>query len=191
MRKIIYSDTELIDGILEQDGRIIQEFYSYVFAKVRMDVRRFSPRLEDAEDVMHETFMIVYKKLLDGEYQAQGKFVAYFIRIAKYVCLNMFRRKKRITVDSGGTYTSSTEEMDWDMEQLLEEKRRFQIILDCIKQLSYQCQEILNRYYLKNEKLKDIGADMRYKDGGIGAIKYRCMSRLRKLVAEIINRNDD
>ncbi len=51
-----------------------------------------------AEDIFQETFIKIIDKLRSGHYTEKGKFLPWAIRIAHNMCVDHFRRKKRMPI---------------------------------------------------------------------------------------------
>jgi RNA polymerase sigma factor (sigma-70 family) len=90
-RNQIISESDLIHGCLQGDRRMQEELY-----------RRFSPRMygvclryagtaAEAEDILQEGFIKVYKKL--SSYRREGTFEGWIRRIFVNTAIEHFRRK--------------------------------------------------------------------------------------------------
>ena len=62
--------------------------YTYIFLFVRDTYT--------AEDLLQETFIKVIDKLRSGKYQEQSKFLPWLSRVAYNLCIDHYRREKRL-----------------------------------------------------------------------------------------------
>ena len=87
------TDQELITLLQNNDPRgyeiLIEEYADLVFRAAY----RIVQNEQDAEDVMQETFVSVYKKI--GDFRGDAKLSSWLYRIASNVALDLLRVKKR------------------------------------------------------------------------------------------------
>ncbi|MDG2173099.1 MAG: sigma-70 family RNA polymerase sigma factor [Flavobacteriales bacterium] len=96
MRIPIISDSELVSSYINGDEKSLeilikrhkQRIYSFIYSKV-LD-------RDLTEDVFQDTFIKVIKTLKLGNYNEQGKFVSWVMRIAHNLVIDHFRKNKRI-----------------------------------------------------------------------------------------------
>jgi len=96
MRVPIISDSELVSSYIKGDEKSLevlikrhkQKIYSFIYSKV-LD-------RDLTEDVFQDTFIKVIKTLKLGNYNEQGKFVSWVMRIAHNLVIDHFRKNKRI-----------------------------------------------------------------------------------------------
>ena len=97
MRSPIISDSELVQSYIDGNEQSIeilikrhkQRIYSFIYSKV-LD-------RDLTEDVFQDTFIKVIRTLKIGNYNEQGKFVSWVMRIAHNLVIDHFR-KKRLTI---------------------------------------------------------------------------------------------
>ena len=90
------SDDKLVQLYLSGDesalGALLDRhkdrIYTYIFLFVRDTYT--------AEDLLQETFIKVIDKLRSGKYQEQNKFLPWLSRMAHNLCIDYYRREKRI-----------------------------------------------------------------------------------------------
>lgn len=96
MRTPIISDSELVSSYIDGNEKSIeilikrhkQRIYSFIYSKV-LD-------RDLTEDVFQDTFIKVVRTLKLGNYNEEGKFVSWVMRIAHNLIIDHFRRNKRI-----------------------------------------------------------------------------------------------
>ena len=94
--KVILSDATLVGNYLEGNesalelliNRHKQRIYSFIYSKV-MD-------RDITEDIFQDTFFKIIRTLKKGNYNEQGKFLPWAMRIAHNLVIDHFRRNKRM-----------------------------------------------------------------------------------------------
>ena len=96
MRTPIISDSELVSSYIDGNQKSLetlikrhkQRIYSFIYSKV-LD-------RDLTEDIFQDTFIKVIRTLKLGNYNEQGKFVSWVMRIAHNLVIDHFRKNKRI-----------------------------------------------------------------------------------------------
>ena len=85
------SESDLIRGCLEGDRRMQQELYNRFSPRMYAVCLRYAGNAEEAEDILQEGFIKIYKKL--GSYRGEGSFEGWIRRIFVNTAIEHFRRK--------------------------------------------------------------------------------------------------
>jgi len=89
------SDQELIRAYMDGDEsefeRLLDRHKAKIYATIRLQVKD----AHLAEDIFQETFVKVIKMLRSGQYNEEGKFRSWVVRIAQNMILDHFRKKQR------------------------------------------------------------------------------------------------
>ena len=96
MKKNYISDSDLVKSYIEGDERSLellikrhkQRIYNFIYSKV------FDRDL--TEDIFQDTFIKVIRTLKLGNYNEEGKFVSWVMRIAHNLVIDHFRKNSRI-----------------------------------------------------------------------------------------------
>lgn len=96
MKKSIISDSILVSNYISGDEKSLeilikrhkQRIYSFIYSKVY--------NRELTEDIFQDTFIKVIKTLKLGNYNEEGKFISWVMRIAHNLVIDHFRKNKRI-----------------------------------------------------------------------------------------------
>ena len=96
MKKSIISDSILISNYISGDEKSLeilikrhkQRIYSFIYSKVY--------NRDLTEDIFQDTFIKVIKTLKLGNYNEEGKFISWVMRIAHNLVIDHFRKNKRI-----------------------------------------------------------------------------------------------
>jgi RNA polymerase sigma-70 factor (ECF subfamily) len=106
MRLSELSDRQLVEAYVKGQEECFQEllkrYKSRVYGKITMYVKDRAM----AEDIFQDTFMKAIQALREGQYNEEGKFSAWIMRIAHNLCIDYFRGKKKMPMTRGND--------DWD-----------------------------------------------------------------------------
>ena len=90
-RNQIISESDLINGCLEEDRRMQEELYRRFSPRMYGICLRYAGNAAEAEDILQEGFIKVYKKL--NTYRREGSFEGWVRRIFVNTAIEHFRRK--------------------------------------------------------------------------------------------------
>jgi RNA polymerase sigma-70 factor (ECF subfamily) len=96
MRVQIMSDRQLVEayhnGQESAFNELLKRYKSKVYSKIKMYVRDRAV----AEDIFQDTFVRAIHALKEGNYNEEGKFSAWIMRIAHNLCIDYFRNIKKM-----------------------------------------------------------------------------------------------
>lgn len=104
MYPIVQNDNELIQRYINGDENslnlLLNKHQRKIFSFIMMRVKERAL----AEDIFQDTFFKVIDSLKGGKYNEEGKFLPWVMMIANNLCMDHFRRIKRmpVIVDSDG-----------------------------------------------------------------------------------------
>jgi RNA polymerase sigma-70 factor (ECF subfamily) len=167
------SDAKLVAlcraGDEEAWGALVERFSRYVYA---ICVQAFRLPEHDAEDVFQEVFARVFERLdtlRDDE--AVRPWIA---QLTRRLCIDRLRAGSR-------EFTADTEELPDgpDEDVLLKLEEAFDVH-DALAGLSENCQEILDRFFARDESYRTIGEALELPAGTIASRISRCLLKLRE-----------
>jgi len=167
------SDAKLVAlcraGDEEAWGALVERFSRYVYA---ICVQAFRLPEHDAEDVFQEVFARVFERLdtlRDDE--AVRPWIA---QLTRRLCIDRLRAGSR-------EITADTEELPDgpDEDVLLKLEEAFDVH-DALAGLSENCQEILDRFFARDESYRTIGEALELPAGTIASRISRCLLKLRE-----------
>jgi len=99
-----------------------------------------------AEDLMQDTFIKAVNKLKSGNYNEEGKFLPWIIRIAHNLAIDYFRKEKRyptIVMEDGSNVFNSLEFSEDSMESMKIKNETYTLLRELIKTLPEAQKEVL------------------------------------------------
>ena len=187
MQVINLNDQALINEYLQGSEKAFAELIRRHQQKIYTSIYLFVKDREIAEDLFQDVFIKIIDTLRKGNYNHEGKFSQWAIRIAYNMCVDQFRRNKRRTKVSGG------DDFDiFDILELPDENREDQLIRsethDRIKQLvdslpDEQREVVILRHYA-DMSFKDIAQLTRVSiNTALGRMRYALIN-IRKMMEE-------
>lgn len=178
-RNQIISESDLIQGCLAGDRRMQEELYRRFSPRMYGVCLRYAGNAEEAQDILQEGFIKVYKKL--DSYRGDGSFEGWIRRIFVNTAIEHFRRKTyqqpitdhhENTVE--GKYLSVLDE--------LAEKD----ILKLIQDLSPGYRTVFNLYVVEGYTHKEIGDMLNISEGTSKSQLSRAKVVLQEMVKKYL-----
>ncbi|MFM7080296.1 MAG: RNA polymerase sigma factor [Bacteroidota bacterium] len=187
MRNSEASDHELIVSFINGNESGLEILIARHQRKVFTSIMLLVKDREMAEDIFQDTFIKVVNTLRSGNYQEEGKFLPWVIRIAHNMVIDHFRKQKRMPMTRDTEEYSVMESLQLTDENIEDKMITDQIHQDVKKLIDYlpedQREVVVMRIY----------ADMSFKEiaeqtgvsinTSLGRMRYALIN-LRKLIKE-------
>ena len=165
----LLSDKDLVarcrDGDDEAWNLLVERFSRYVYAICTQGFR-FAP--EDAEDVFQDVFARVYEQL--GKLRDDSAVRPWIAQLTRRLCIDRLRSMRE----------SPTEDLEpAGYEDKLAELDEALTVRDMLALLPENCQEILDRFFARDESYKTIGDALDLPAGTIASRISRCLEKLK------------
>jgi len=166
------SDAELVRRCRAGDDdawrELVDRFSRYVYA---IAVQGFRLPQQDAEDVFQEVFARVYERL--GSLRDDEAVRPWIAQLTRRVCIDRLR--------------SGARESDADIDELPELPAEDVLtaledafdVHDAMAELPENCQQILDRFFARDESYRTIGDTLGLPAGTIASRLSRCLDKLR------------
>ena len=163
------SDAELVRGCREGDqeawNELVERYSRYVYA---IAVRGFRLSEDDAEDVFQDVFTRIYTRL--DSLRDDSALRPWIAQLTRRRCLDALAARREVTTDElaeeGSTDLS-------DVEEAFE-------VREALATLSGNCQDILDRFFARDQSYKTIADELEIPSGTIASRIARCLGRLRE-----------
>lgn len=171
------SDINIINGVRNQDDKILNWLYDNYFHSVKNHVLSNSGSDDDVSDVFQDTIIVLYNQIVDDSLQLTTDLKGYFFGIARNVWSAQLRRKqKTIELEIDVADEEATEEQ---YDPVLE-----RIISRSFQKLKPDQQMVLN-LFSEGDSYEEIAAKMNLKNEVYARRKkYLCKEVLLELVKE-------
>jgi RNA polymerase sigma-70 factor (ECF subfamily) len=144
---------------------LVLRFSRYVYA-ICVQGFRFSP--QDAEDTFQDVFAKVYEQL--GGLRDDGSIRPWIAQMTRRTCIDRLR----------GSHETVSEEVEpAGFDDRLAELDDALTVREMMAALSQNCQEILDRFFARDESYKTIGDALDLPPGTIASRISRCLEKLK------------
>lgn len=175
------SESDLIKGCIEGDRQMQEELYNRFSGKMYAVCLRYANNTEDAQDLLQEGFIKVYRNL--HRFRAEGSFEGWIRRVFVNSSIEHYRKKSlqlsRVSDKEEGTI----EDADVSALDNLAEKD----IIQLIQELSPGYRTVFNLYVIEGYSHKEIGELMGISEGTSKSQLARARSILQKKVSDYLS----
>ncbi len=175
------SDSDLIRGCMQSDRRMQEELYRRFSPRMYAVCLRYAGNAEEAEDILQEGFIKVFKKL--DSFRNEGSFEGWIRRIFVNTAIEHFRRKKYLlpvtekeenTIE--GKYISVLDELG------------AKDIMALVQELSPGYRTVFNMYVVEGYTHKEIADQLGISEGTSKSQLSRAKVILQDMVRNHIDR---
>jgi RNA polymerase sigma factor (sigma-70 family) len=172
-----YSDINIIDGVRNQDDKILNWLYDAYLQTVKKYVLSNSGSEEDVSDVFQDTIIVLYNQITSDNLHLTTDLKGYFFGIARNVWSAQLRKKqKTVELEIDPTYEEESEEQN---DPVLE-----RVISRAFQKLKPDQQMVLN-LFSDGLSYEEIAVKMNLKNEVYARRKkYLCKEALLELVKE-------
>lgn len=149
----------------------------------------------DCEDVFQEAFMVLYKKITDGELVLTAKLSTFFIGICRNKAHEKMRGKgKELFIIDDTLHSTKDEHEDERIDRLLAlednteqiEARKEAVVREIVSKLPSPCDKILWGYYRDGFSMKTLAQMYNYaSEGSVKVTKHRCGEKFKARFMEM------
>jgi RNA polymerase sigma factor (sigma-70 family) len=166
------SDARLVARCREGDeaawSELVTRFSRYVYAIIGQG---FGLRAENAEDVFQEVFARAYQHL--GRLREDEAIRPWIAQLTRRLCIDQLR--------SGSHEQLTDAELEpADVDETLDKLEEALAVHEALAELPEHCQEILDRFFARDESYQTIGAALDIPAGTIASRISRCLAKLRE-----------
>jgi RNA polymerase sigma-70 factor (ECF subfamily) len=169
------SDAALVARCRSGDGEawneLVERFSRYVYA---ICTRGYRLAEQDAEDVFQDVFARVYTHL--GRLKDDDAFRPWLAQLTRRMCIDRLRSDSR--------ETPADELEPAGVDETLQTLDEALAVREAMEELPENCQEILDRFFARDESYRTIGDALALPAGTIASRISRCLDRLRALLEE-------
>ncbi len=173
------TENDLIKGCLDEDRRMQEELYRRFAPRMYAVCLRYAGTPEDAEDVLQEGFLKIFKKL--NSFRSEGSFEGWIRRVFVNTAIEHFRRKRYLQ-----TISEKEENTIGGNDISVLDKMAVKDIVVLIKELSPGYRTIFNMYVIDGYTHKEISDILNISEGTSKSQLSRAKAILQGLVKKYI-----
>jgi RNA polymerase sigma factor (sigma-70 family) len=167
------SDAQLVARCREGDeaawSELVTRFSRYVYAIIGQG---FGLRAQDAEDVFQEVFARTYQYL--GRLRDDEAIRPWIAQLTRRLCIDHLRTRSREELTDDELEPAELDDTLATLEEAL-------AVHDALAELPEHCQEILDRFFTRDESYQTIGSALDIPPGTIASRISRCLAKLREV----------
>jgi RNA polymerase sigma factor (sigma-70 family) len=164
------TDAELVRacraGDSEAWNELVERYSRYVYA---IAVRGFRLSDDDAEDIFQDVFTRIYLRL--DTLRDDSALRPWIAQLTRRRCLD--------AVASGGREAPAGDELTVEETVDLSDVEEAFAVREALTGLSGMCQDMLDRFFARDQSYRTIGAELDIPSGTIASRIARCLKRLR------------
>ena len=155
----------------------------------------FAMSRSDCEDIFQEAFIVLYKKIIDGELTLTAKLSTYFTGICRNKAYEKMRGMgKELNIIDDYPNSTKDEYEDDRIDRLLAlednneqiEARKEAIVREIVSKLPAPCDKILWGFYRDGFSMKTLATMYNYKsEGSVKVTKHRCGEKFKARFMEL------
>jgi len=170
-----YSDGDIIDGIRNQDNRILTWLYDSFFEMIRDHIKKNSGSDDDVHEVLQETVVILYKQVTGDAFRLTTDLRGYFFGVARNVWNAQLRYRSRlVSLESDPADHSAAEDVN---NAVLE-----RIVTRSFALLGEDCQKVLTLFG-EDSTFEEIARIMGFRNEAYARRKkYLCKEALIEII---------
>ncbi|HRE40231.1 MAG TPA: RNA polymerase sigma factor [Ignavibacteria bacterium] len=158
---------------------------------------------EDAEDALQESFLKLYRALLENQFESKSKLSTYFYSIVYNSCIDAYKKKRKmsfnmisIDIESGDfsdgdelvsglkDKISEYDGLNTEQENKFNSNISIELIENYINNLPQQYSVILNMFYLNDLSHDEISNILKLPIGTVKNRLFRAREKLKELILE-------
>ena len=141
MRSVKFSDNELFQGLIAQDGSVLKEYYVLYFQNVRRYVIANSGSDEDARDLFQDVLMVLFQKARNESFALTCSLGTFVYSVSRRLWLKELARRRKIMQES--LNHEDFIDLESDIEMISDRNERMVFYKACFEKLSEACRKLL------------------------------------------------
>ena len=142
----------LLRGCLNNDAAAQQELYFRYSPKMLSVCYRYAKAREDAEDMLQEGFIKVFRQI--DKYENRGSLEGWILRIIVHTCINHLKKNKKFNDHVDLAYAGNVVLREDNIPAIIQAKQ----IVECIRSLPIGYRTVLNLYAIEGYSHKEIAS---------------------------------
>ncbi len=181
------SDQQLVAQYLEGNEAVLTKLVERHKSKIYTAILMFVKDRYLAEDIFQDTFIKVIDTLRSGKYKEEGKFLPWVMRIAHNLCIDYYRKVKRVPTITNSEDFDIFEVLNFtddNAEKSMIVKETKQKVRSLVEQLPEEQKEVVILRHYAGLSFKEIaqltGVSI---NTALGRMRYG-LQNMRKVIAE-------
>jgi RNA polymerase sigma factor (sigma-70 family) len=144
------TEDAIVHGCLKNDTTAQRELYNRYSPKMLAVCYRFAHNRDDAEDMLQEGFIKVFKQL--HTFENRGAFEGWIRRIVVHTCINILKKNKKFSESVNIIHATGVQVREESIQGIVQAKQ----VVECIRLLPVGYRTVLNLYAIEGFSHKEI-----------------------------------
>lgn len=168
-------------GIPKEEEVVFRYFYRSYYGIIENLILNNSGNISDVPDIFQDSILVFYHSVKKNKFQANSTVKTYFYSICNNLWKKELKQKKREVTFS--KLEIEPIQLDDSIFETLESTEKRNLIIQLLEGIGKQCQELLEAFYFRKMKIKDIQLLLNYSSEQVLKNKKgKCMKTLREKV---------
>jgi RNA polymerase sigma-70 factor, ECF subfamily len=172
---------ELVHNIRAGDANAMEKLYQVFARGIRLYLCR-QLGLQDVDDKVHDTFLIVVQAIKNGELREPDRLMGFVRTIARrlvagHIDQMVHRRRDNVPVESGIAISDNSATPEQDVLG----REKVDIMFEVLRDMSGRDRDILTRFYLYEQSQETISREMDLTPTQFRLLKSRAKARFAEL----------
>lgn len=182
--------TRMVEAIRAGDANAMQELYQAFGKGIRIYLCR-QLGMQDVDDKVHDTFLIVVQAIRNGELREPDRIMGFVRTVARRLVAGhidhvVHRRRDSVPVESGVAVSDDSVTPEQDAIG----REQVEIMLDVLREMSGRDRDILTRFYLYEESQEAVMRAMNLTATQFRLLKSRAKARFAELGRKKLERKN-
>jgi len=174
------TDAQILNGFLAGEDQAVYLVQGWVDGVVHLGRWRF----EDPAGVSQEIVMRLITTVRSGRYQQRSSFKTFVFAVAKYTCVDVYRRERLRGHVERAEQPETLRRTDPEPHRSMEEQESLAVLSYIVQRLPDECRRLWKWVYGEGLTAAEIGSRLGASAGAIRVRVHRCLEKARAYAAE-------
>ena len=186
----VLTDQQMLERMRSGDERPLGILYNRSLPLVQAHILQNSEKKEDAEDILQDALVILWRNIRKPEFQLTSAFTTYIQSIARNLWLKKLRSGRNLNI-----LPDFDEVRDTDILESLADAQEPEIntllLNKVMDRLSPVCRQILILFYFEELDTAEIAQKMHFANSDtVKSKKYQCKKKLEEMIRSSFTLDD-
>lgn len=187
-KSLVQEDQDLIQGIAQGRPEALETVYQNHFPIILNYILKNSGNEEDAKDTFQEAVIVLYDKIITGDFQLTSRLQTYLYSVCRFIWLKKLSNNDQMEVSLNQELGDHLVYKD-DIEDSEKKEVQFSLMDEALNLLGEPCKTIIKDFYMYDLSMQDISDKFGYTNANNAKNqKYKCLQRLKKLYFNFENK---
>lgn len=171
---------EILEGIRTKNNKVLHLVYAENYPVIKSYLQRNNGNSHDAEDILQESLILIYKKVSTNSITLESSFSTYLFSVCKYLWFNELKKRKLEFSDEFGQDIPG--EVGTDLIDDPDKYEKLSLIQKYLLKLDPECRMLLMMFY-DNAPMEDISENLGFgSNARTRKKKFNCKKKLIELI---------